>query len=73
MAIRENLLSRMRVTLHVGQNPDGSPQLRNRTYNRMRHTASDTAVAATAAVLGSLQQHPVLFVHRLDEARVIAQ
>jgi len=71
MAIRENLLSRLRITVQVGANPDGSPILRHRAYNRLRDSISDADVAAIAATLSNLQKHPALFVHRIDEARVI--
>ncbi|MBS3873557.1 MAG: DUF1659 domain-containing protein [Firmicutes bacterium] len=71
MAIRENLLSRLRITVQVGQDLEGAAILRHRAYNRLRDSVSDTDVAAIAAVLASLQKHPVLFVHRIDEARVI--
>jgi len=47
--------------------------VRNRTYNRLRHTATDADVAAVADALGGLQKHPLLFVHRIDEARVISE
>jgi len=71
MAIRENLLSRLRITVQTGENLDGSPILRHRAYNRLRDSVTDADVAATASILASLQTHPVLFVHRIDEARVI--
>jgi len=73
MAIRENLPSRVRLSLQVGHDQAGNAIVRNRTYNRLRHTATDADVAAVADALGALQKHTLLFVHRIDEARVIPE
>lgn len=72
MAIRENQPSRLRITVQTGEQTDGTPILRNRTYNRMRDAVTDADVLAIGTAIGALQRHPVIYIHRIDEARVLA-
>ncbi|KAF0197018.1 MAG: hypothetical protein FD169_690 [Bacillota bacterium] len=72
MAIRESIISRLRLSLKVGEETDGTPVMRNRTYNRMNHTVSDDDVVLVGNAIASLQVYPMLFVARVDETKVIA-
>ncbi len=71
MAMRENQPSRLRISVQTGFLPDGSPVLRHRAYNRMNDAITDAAVLTIGNAIGSLQKHPVVYVHRIDEARVL--
>ena len=71
MALRENQPSRLRVSVQTGLEPDGTPVLRHRTYNRMNDVLTDAGVLTIGNALGSLQKHPVVYIHRIDEARVL--
>ena len=72
MAIRESIISRLRLSLKVDEKTDGTPILRNRTFNRMNHTISDDDVVLVGNALASLQVHPLLVVARVDETKVIS-
>ena len=72
MAIRESIISRLRLSLKVGEETDGTPIVRNRTFNRMNHTISDDAVVLVGNAIASLQVYPVLVVARVDETKVMA-
>ena len=72
MAIRESIVSRLRLSLKVDEKADGSPILRNRTFNRMNHTITDDNVVLVGNAIASLQVYPVLVVARVDETKVIA-
>ena len=73
MAIRENELSRLRLALKTGEASDGSAIIRNRTFNRVRHSISDADVLEVATALGQLQEHLVVSIARVDEARVMPE
>ena len=72
-AIRQNLLSRLRLSLMVGQKDDGSPILRTRTYNRINDQISDNDVLAVAQALSTLHRDPIMGIVRLDEAVVMPE
>lgn len=72
MAIRENIISRLRLSLKVDEELDGTPIVRNRTFNRMNHTISDDDVVLVGNAIAALQVYPVLVVARVDETKVIA-
>lgn len=72
MAFRESIVSRLRLSLKVDEKTDGTPILRNRTFNRMNHTISDDNVVLVGNAMASLQVYPMLFVARVDETKVIA-
>ncbi len=71
MALRENQPSRLRISVQTGLLPDGAPVLRHRTYNRMNDVLTDASVLVIGNALGSLQKHPVAYIHRIDESRVL--
>jgi len=71
MAMRENQPSRLRVSVQTGLASNGTPVLRHRTYNRMNDALTDASVLTIGNALGSLQKHPVVYIHRIDEARVL--
>jgi len=71
MALRENQPSRLRISVQTGLLPDGTPVLRHRTYNRMNDGVTDASVLTIGNAIGNLQKHPVVYIHRIDEARVL--
>lgn len=73
MAVRESLVSRLRISLKVDEKPDGTPVVRNRTFNRMNHTVSDADVLLVGNAMAALQQYPVVAIARIDENKVIPE
>ena len=73
MAIRESIISRLRLSLKIDEKTDGTPVLRNRTFNRMNHNISDDDVVVVGNAIAGLQLYPVLVVARVDENKVIAE
>ena len=73
MALRENELTRLRLTVKVDEKPDGSPIVRHRTFNRVRDTISDADALAILTAIGALQHYDVISTTRIDEARVMPE
>lgn len=73
MALRESIISRLRVTVKVDENLDGTPIVNNRTINRMSPTLNDDDVLAVGTALGSLQKYPLVSIARVDENKVITE
>jgi len=73
MALRESLVSRLRLSLKVDEKTDGTPVLRNRTFNRMNHNLTDDDVLLVGSTMAALQQYPVMIIARIDENKVVAE
>jgi hypothetical protein len=73
MALRENELTRLRLTVKVDEKADGSPIVRHRTFNRVRDTISDADALEILTALGTLQEKDVVSTTRIDEARVMPE
>ncbi|MHB1419747.1 MAG: DUF1659 domain-containing protein [Bacillota bacterium] len=59
--------STLRLQVQTGTDPQGSPVLANRTYNRIKPAATDQDVLDIAQVLVSLQEYPLIGMQRLNE------
>ena len=73
MALRENELTRLRLTVKVDEKSDGSPILRHRTFNRVRDNITDADALEILTALGALQEKDVISTTRIDEARVLPE
>ncbi|MDP3058101.1 MAG: DUF1659 domain-containing protein [bacterium] len=72
-AIREQELSRLRLSLKVGENTDGTPIVRNRTYSKVRNTISDTDILAVALSMGTLFNDALYAISIIEEAKVLPE
>jgi hypothetical protein len=72
MALRENELTRLRLTVKVDEKSDGSPVLRHRTFN-VRDNITDADALEILTALGALQEKDVISTTRIDEARVMPE
>lgn len=61
------LSSRLQLRLVVGQDDQGNPVYRTRSYANVKATASDDAVFAVGSALAGLQQHDLEEVRRVNE------
>ena len=68
MPVTNNPLgSRMQLRLIVGQDIDGNPVYRTRSYNNVKPAASDDDVFAVGKSLADLQQHELGELRRINE------
>ncbi|MGI6358516.1 MAG: DUF1659 domain-containing protein [Bacillota bacterium] len=71
MAITKNALSsRLQLVVQTGTDGQGNPTFRTRSYNGVRVDALDEDVYAVALVIGSLQEHPLYAIKRVDEGEL---
>ncbi len=72
MAVITNPLgSRMQLRLNVGQDDEGNPIYRSRSYSNVKPLASDDDVFAVGNALAGLQQHGLEEVRRINEYLLI--
>jgi hypothetical protein len=68
MAVNANPVgSRLQLRLNVGQDAEGNPIYRSRSYSNVKPLASDQAVFAVGSALAGLQQHGLEEVRRVNE------
>lgn len=63
--------SSLRLTVQTGVDDQGEPVSANRSYNRVKPTASDEGLYQVALQLAQLQVHPLMWVQRLDQAQLL--
>ena len=61
----------LKLALHVGDSPTGSPDLRNRSLNGIKSAATDQDLFDVAAALSGLQQYPLNGITRVDNGSLI--
>jgi hypothetical protein len=62
----------IKLSLHTGDNPDGSPVLRTRSLNNVKPAAADQDLFDVAAALAGLQQYPLNGITRVDNSALIS-
>ncbi len=62
--------SRLRLTYKIGEEMDGTPVLRSRTYNRLKPEASDNAIYQFATIIAGLQKFSLYGVSRVNEVKL---
>ncbi|NLW23673.1 MAG: DUF1659 domain-containing protein [Clostridia bacterium] len=62
--------SRLRLTYKIGEEMDGTPILRTRTYNRLKPEASDSIVYQFAIIIADLQKFSLYGVSRVNEVKL---
>ncbi|MEG6523079.1 DUF1659 domain-containing protein [Desulfotomaculum sp. 1211_IL3151] len=63
----------MKMRYQQGVNHNGDPVFVNRSYSKIKVTATDQDIYDVAAVLNSLQNSPLLAVYRQDDSELINQ
>lgn len=63
----------LKLALHVGDSPGGSPILRTRSINNVKPTASDQDLFDVATALAGLQQYPLNGITRVDNSALISE
>lgn len=58
----------LKLALHVGDSPTGSPILKNRSLNGIKSTAADQDLFDVANALSGLQQYPLNAITRIDNS-----
>ncbi|NMB41404.1 MAG: DUF1659 domain-containing protein [Firmicutes bacterium] len=71
--ITHPLGSRMQLRLTVGQDDEGNPIYRSRSYSNVKPMASDDDVFAVGNALAGLQQHDLKEVRRINEHILIEE
>jgi len=59
--------SRLQLKLQTGQDADGNPIIKTKTYSRVKPAALDEDVYAIAKAIAALQTNPLVAVKRVDE------
>jgi len=59
--------SRLRILVQTGVDAEGKPQLKTRSYNRIKTDAVDSSVYQLATTLAGLQKHSLYGVNRVNE------
>jgi hypothetical protein len=59
--------SRLSLVVQTGTDAQGNPELKTRTYNRVKASSTDDAVYQMATILAGLQKHPLYGVSRVNE------
>ncbi len=59
--------SRLQLRLITGQDLEGNPVLRSRSYSNIKGFASDEALYETGSALAGLQQFPLDELRRINE------
>jgi hypothetical protein len=62
----------LKLALHVGDSPTGSPVLKNRSLNGVKPAAVDQDLYDVAVALTGLQQYPLNGITRIDNGALIS-
>ncbi|HOJ92765.1 MAG TPA: DUF1659 domain-containing protein [Dictyoglomaceae bacterium] len=62
--------SRLTLKVQVGTQ-QGRPVLRSRSFNNIKHTATDEAVHLVGQTLGSLQKYPLVQILRANDEELL--
>ncbi|GAB6179386.1 DUF1659 domain-containing protein [Desulfotomaculum defluvii] len=71
--IKEPFTCSMQMRYQQGVNSNGDPVFVNRTFSKIKVTATDQDIYDVALALNSLQNSPMLAVYRVDDAELINQ
>ncbi|GAB6159317.1 hypothetical protein JCM39194_25170 [Desulfotomaculum varum] len=63
----------LKLRYQKGVNANGDPVYVNRTYQRVKLTATDQAIYEVAQAISSLQEQTLLGVYRVDDGELINQ
>ncbi|HHX78121.1 MAG TPA: DUF1659 domain-containing protein [Firmicutes bacterium] len=67
-----SLPTRFQLRLHVGNDDEGNPVYRLRTFGNVDPVASDEDILEVATALGELQEYAVESIRRIDQADLVA-
>ncbi|WP_041274694.1 DUF1659 domain-containing protein [Desulforamulus reducens] len=71
--VKEPYSCSMKLRYQKGVNNNGDPVYVNKTFSKVKVTATDQDIHDVAAALNSLQNSPMLAVYRVDDAQLINQ
>ncbi len=70
--VKLSLPSSFQLRLSVGNDNEGNPVYRSKTFGNVNPVASDEDILEVATALGELQEHAVESVRRIDQADLVA-
>lgn len=65
--------SRLQLRLMIGQDTQGNPIYRTKSYSNIKPMASDQAVYAVGTALAGLQKHPLEELRRVNDFILIGE